>query len=276
MKKLFSKYKTIIITVCVAAVVLIVAFFAGGNISSTDSGSKHIETPSSSVINDRTEPLASTANKGSQNNTNASQSTSSSVLATQPASTIKSTSQPRTESVTRSSSKTQESAKNTKPTDRYHTEKVPDNKPKPVEPQNQETKDTTLYCSFYISCGSILNNSENIDSEILALVPANGIIYNNCKVKFSEGESVYDILQRICKENKIHLESKWTPIFNSAYIEGINNIYEIDCGEDSGWKYSVNDWFPNYGCSRYQLKNGDSVKFLYTCDGGADIGSDIF
>lgn len=276
MKKSFSKYKTIIISVCVAAVVLTVAFFAGGNITSTDSGSKYLETINSSVINDKTEPFTSTTNKDLQNNAKVSQSTSSSVIATESSLTIKSTSQPKVESVTHRPYKSQESVNNTEPTDKYHTEKVPDNKPKPVEPQNQETKDTTLYCSFSISCGSILNNLDNIDSEILALVPANGTIFNNGKVKFSEGESVYDVLQRICKENKIHLESKWTPIYNSAYIEGINNIYELDCGENSGWKYSVNDWFPNYGCSRYQLKNGDSIKFLYTCDGGADIGSDIF
>ena len=44
-----------------------------------------------------------------------------------------------------------------------------------------------------------------------------------------------------------------------GYIEGINNLYEFDCGEQSGWMYSVNGWFPNYGCSRYQLKDGDVV-----------------
>ena len=28
------------------------------------------------------------------------------------------------------------------------------------------------------------------------------------------------------------------------------------CGNGSGWMYQVNDWFPNYGCSRYQLQDG--------------------
>lgn len=37
--------------------------------------------------------------------------------------------------------------------------------------------------------------------------------------------------------------------------------------------YSVNGWFPNYGCSRYQLKNGDVVEWCYTCDLGEDLGS---
>ena len=38
------------------------------------------------------------------------------------------------------------------------------------------------------------------------------------------------------------------------------------------WMYKVNDWFPNYGCSRYQLQNGDVVEWEYTCELGKDIG----
>lgn len=63
-----------------------------------------------------------------------------------------------------------------------------------------------------------------------------------------------------------------TPIYNSAYIEGIGNLYEFDCGELSGWMYKVNGWFPNYGCSRYRLKSGDRVEWVYTCDLGRDVG----
>ena len=36
--------------------------------------------------------------------------------------------------------------------------------------------------------------------------------------------------------------------------------------------YEVNDWFPNYGCSRYEVKNGDVIEWQYTCDLGGDIG----
>lgn len=33
-------------------------------------------------------------------------------------------------------------------------------------------------------------------------------------------------------------------MYNSAYIEGINNLYEFDCGELSGWMYKVNGLVP--------------------------------
>ncbi len=39
--------------------------------------------------------------------------------------------------------------------------------------------------------------------------------------------------------------------------------------------YKVNGWFPNYGCSRYQVEDGDVicwVYWVYTCDLGADVG----
>ena len=104
------------------------------------------------------------------------------------------------------------------------------------------------------------------------LVPADGWILQPMTVTFYEGESVFNVLQRTCKQQKIHMEFSNTPIYNSAYIEGIGNLYEFDCGEVSGWMYKVNDWFPNYGCSRYQLQNGDVVEWEYTCELGKDIG----
>ena len=61
-------------------------------------------------------------------------------------------------------------------------------------------------------------------------------------------------------------------MYNSHYIEGINNLYEFDCGELSGWMYSVNGWYPNYGCSRYQVQDGDVIEWHYTCDLGEDLG----
>ena len=174
-----------------------------------------------------------------------------------------------------SSSSSSSSKKNdVQPTtqDKYKTDPVPEGKPKPVEPQEQETKDTNLYCTFTITCSTILDNMDDLDPEKVELVPKDGIILKKQKVQFKEGESVFDVLKRVCKDNKIHMESSWTPMYNSAYIEGINNLYEFDCGSLSGWMYKVNEWFPNYGCSRYELKNGDDVVWCYTCNLGYDVG----
>ena len=157
--------------------------------------------------------------------------------------------------------------------DKYHTDLVPEGKPKPVEPEDQEVdKDTAYTCTFSIECSTILNNLSMLEPEKLEMVPYDGVILAEITVVFYEGESVFDVLQRVCIENNIHMEASWTPMYNSAYIEGIHNLYEFDCGALSGWMYKVNGWYPNYGCSRYQLQDGDVVEWRFTCDLGNDIG----
>ena len=164
--------------------------------------------------------------------------------------------------------------------DKYQTDPVPEGKPAPSEPQDTTVDQTTTYtCTISISCDTILNNWDawdEWDAETAAakkpLVPADGVILSATTASFSEGESVYDVLQRVCRENGIHMEASWTPMYNSAYVEGINNLYEFDVSQGSGWMYRVNGWFPNYGCSRYALQNGDVVEWVYTCDLGYDVG----
>ena len=99
-----------------------------------------------------------------------------------------------------------------------------------------------------------------------------GTIMAPKSVRFKQGETVFDVLLRECKAAGIHMEHVWTPMYQSAYIEGIDNLYEFDRGELSGWMYSVNGWYPNYGCSKYVLKAGDVIRWRYTCDLGKDIG----
>lgn len=156
--------------------------------------------------------------------------------------------------------------------DQYLTDPVPEGKPQPVEPQDVTVGDAVYTCTFSISCATILDNIKDLDPEKVELVPEDGWLMEPETVTFQEGESVFDVLLRVCREQTIHMEYENTPIYNSAYIEGIGNLYEFDCGERSGWMYSVNGWFPNYGCSRYQLRDGDVVEWVYTCDLGMDVG----
>ena len=130
-------------------------------------------------------------------------------------------------------------------------------------------------CTVSISCATILENLDRLNAEKADLIPADGVLLAPTAVEFTEGESVFDVLKRVCRENKIHMEFSDTPMYNSAYIEGIHNLYEFDVGDLSGWMYRVNGWFPNYGCSRYQLQDGDVVEWVYTCDFGADVGGRV-
>ena len=146
----------------------------------------------------------------------------------------------------------------------------------PVEPEEAVISKKALSCTISVSCKTILNNIEYFDKNKIDIVPKDGIILAEKSAVFYEGESVFNLLVREMKKNKIHLEFVNTPIYNSAYIEGIANIYEFDCGSLSGWMYKVNDWFPNYGCSRYQLKDGDKVEWVYSCNLGRDVGAENY
>jgi hypothetical protein len=157
--------------------------------------------------------------------------------------------------------------------DKFLTDPVPTGKPKPVEWQDATVdKKKALTATLSVSAATILDNMDIFNEDKLEVLPADGIIYKAQKVTFYEGESVFDVLLREMKKNKIHMEFSMTPIYNSNYIEGINNLYEFDAGELSGWMYKVNGWFPNYGSSRYVLKDGDVVEWVYTCDLGRDVG----
>lgn len=129
-------------------------------------------------------------------------------------------------------------------------------------------------CTVTIVCDTILNNLDALDKEKAPYVPKDGVILPKTRVSFARGDSAFVVLQRVSTAADIQLESSWTPMYGSSYVEGINHLYEFDCGKESGWMYKVNGRFPNYGCSAYAVENGDDIVWCYTCNGyGKDVGS---
>ena len=126
-------------------------------------------------------------------------------------------------------------------------------------------KETKEYATLSITYDTILNNMDKLNSSKKDYIK-NGVVYKATKVEIKNGETVLDILKRVASYNRISVD------INSGYIKGINNIYERDCGELSGWMYSVNGKFPNYGAGDYKLNAGELVEIKYTCDLGKDIG----
>ncbi len=127
-------------------------------------------------------------------------------------------------------------------------------------------------CTLFISCETAVKN-DKLSRATRSVLPEDGIVYAKSSAGYDEGESVFDVLKRVCGENRIHLDFSVIPMTGGAYIRGINNLYEFDCGPVSGWMYRVNGEYPNVGCSDYKLSEGDEIEFLYSCDLGADIGN---
>ena len=134
--------------------------------------------------------------------------------------------------------------------------------------------DGKLTCTLEIRCDTLLTQLNKVPAEKVSLVPEDGIMLAATEVEFIGGESVFDVFRKVLREEKIHFEYVDASAYDSVYIEGIGNIYEFDCGPQSGWMFSVNDVYPGLGCSSYTLADGDVIVFSYTCDLGADLGAE--
>ena len=136
-------------------------------------------------------------------------------------------------------------------------------------------EDAKNLCTVTVRCDTILQNREKLRQGKQPYVPEDGVILPVITVEFTPGETVFDVLQRVCEAAQLQLEYSWTPLYDSYYIEGINHIYEFDCGPESGWMYKVNGQYPNYGCSSWTLKGGEEIVWSYTCEGlGTDVGAE--
>ena len=121
-------------------------------------------------------------------------------------------------------------------------------------------------CTIKIECSSILNNMDNLSEGHESFVPENGIILPKTKCTFKKGESVFDILERICDKKGIRLTARETVY--GIYVSGIKNIDEFDCGKSSGWVYTVNGKSPPKSCGKYEIENGDEIVFKFVCQEG--------
>ncbi|MBR5230251.1 MAG: DUF4430 domain-containing protein [Firmicutes bacterium] len=126
-----------------------------------------------------------------------------------------------------------------------------------------------------IRCDTLSGDMSKLETPGLEdYIPEDGVILQPTLYKGTTDNTVFDALNTLCRNNDIHLDFTYTPVFQANYIRGIGYLYEFDGGPASGWQYRVNGWFPNYGCSSYYLKDGDHIVWAYTCEGyGADIGN---
>lgn len=119
---------------------------------------------------------------------------------------------------------------------------------------------------------TVLDNWDKLSEAKRSIVPSNGIILGTVTVGAAqEGDTVFSVLQRVVSDYNIQMEYSVSPLYQTTYIEGLGNLYEKDCGARSGWMFAVNGVFPNYGASDCTVQDGDSIRWLYTCDLGSDL-----
>lgn len=130
-----------------------------------------------------------------------------------------------------------------------------------------------LHCTVRIECSTVLAHMDDLKTGQGGHRPSDGVLLRRRRSPFRRGARCLTC----CSRSAARRASTWSrlgrPRTTSAYIEGIGNLYEFDCGELSGWMYSVNGVWPDYGCSGYTLHDGDTVVWSYTCDLGRDVGA---
>jgi hypothetical protein len=134
-----------------------------------------------------------------------------------------------------------------------------------VEPVTEQTTKAVSTVHLSVNCKTLVGKYDKATQN-------GGIIYEG-DYTLNGGESAFDVLQSCMRTAGIPMEFSKTPAYNSIYVEGIDNIYEFDFGDLSGWMYNVNGVFPGYASSEYKLQAGDKIEFTYTCDLGKDVGA---
>ena len=115
-----------------------------------------------------------------------------------------------------------------------------------------------------IRCDTVIDEDDKPSS-----IPDDGVILPVTTFTLGEGETAYDILLEASKRYDIRIDNRGGD--GSAYIAGIQYLYEYDYGSLSGWMYRVNGAFPDVGCQGYALSDGDVIEWLYTKEIGKDL-----
>lgn len=108
------------------------------------------------------------------------------------------------------------------------------------------------------------------------------VILGPDEVPFYEGETIAEVTLRYLEDNGLEAAYTGKPT-SSFYLSAIGKFYsdvtgdeemfgEFSAGNGSGWMITLNEWFINQGASEFKVKNGDIIRWQYTCQLGADIG----
>ena len=124
--------------------------------------------------------------------------------------------------------------------------------------------DGDLTVTLTIRCDTIIDREK-----VNEYIPDDGIILDTTEYALSDGDTVYDALLAAVHSKHIPMDNRGAK--GSAYIAGLNFLYEYDYGELSGWMYRVNGEFPDVGCESCYVSDGDVIEWLYTTDIGRDL-----
>ncbi|MCL2372406.1 MAG: DUF4430 domain-containing protein [Defluviitaleaceae bacterium] len=114
-----------------------------------------------------------------------------------------------------------------------------------------------------VSVAALLDNMDLLDAEKHEFVPEGGMIFPAATVQAVEGDTAFELLRRIMREEDIQIEFRHNPVRGTTYILGVNNIYEGDAGPRSNWAYRVNGRATAAEAYELVLQDGDLVEWIF-------------
>lgn len=82
--------------------------------------------------------------------------------------------------------------------------------------------------------------------------------------RVKKGASVKDLVDMALKANDMTCETEYNGTYISAIIKGGVRLGEFTNGKNSGWMYSLNGAYSEFGVTQQKLDAGDVVVFYYT------------
>lgn len=146
---------------------------------------------------------------------------------------------------------------------------APDEKPEETPAPTPTPTPAAQTVTVSIVCYNALQSAALPDG-VRAVLPAGGVLLQRT-VTLEQGDTVWSVTQRACREAGMSIESTYAAAQSAVYVEGIGQLYEFDCGEGSGWIYKVNGTAPGRGCDGVTLNPGDNLVWAYTCNYGNDV-----
>ena len=133
---------------------------------------------------------------------------------------------------------------------------------------------------------SFADNGVRVKGESGLTYPkALGTIIPATKVPYKKGEKITHVTKRLLDTHGIRMS--YTGTLESGFYLGAicdfelngtpyDSFGEFDAGVGSGWMITLNKKFIEYGASEFEVKNGDVIKWQYTCQLGKDIGDPFY
>ena len=122
--------------------------------------------------------------------------------------------------------------------------------------------------TFAIDCASVFAHEKDLDPAVKPYLPEDGIIFADAVLVLRPGDTVFDLLKRVCRAKAIQMEFQGADknAFGTVYVQGIQYLYEFSCGPYSGWTFTVNGEMPDRGCSDFHPEDGDAIRWVYSCE----------